>query len=525
MAVVVEFTAWAVQGHARPPSRNCMALRRAALPMTDEGGKSILWVVENDAIRKQFWELGLPASIANGSINGLTEAKTLAIAQSPGEIGSFFVEHASRMAYSRGYEGQVVAVPVESLDGLTKERLRAAWRQRTRVLPDAEMFMGMMQAVSAAKSMTAAELLNMPIEEIDWLVDGLVPIGGMLLLSAKPKAGKSVLARTLGMCLARGIPFLGRNVRQGTVLWMCLDEGKETFVPAMRALGLVATDQVRFYFVDPEKPEPPLAWLERECDALRPVAVVIDTLQDLVDVENLNDYAQVKRATNVLKKMRDRYGVAQVCIHHNNKGDPKRKDTGRMDSALGSVAITSAATAFLSISVTDDDLRCAWSRGRAVEPFAGLVLSMDERTGWVSAGGTQYEAEIALSRPRITAALANGSPATTAEILEAVDARRQVVLGALREMVKDGTLTMSKDGRSRSYAIVPGTEEPTASATVPPFPGHSKELRNRSSEAVGTSGTAGNRSEPMEPGNLGTAGTEEPTAEELFSHANAMIHE
>jgi len=441
--------------------------------------REVFWLVENDEIKKSLWRLGLSAAIANGKAQApsFREEQQVAILRLSDHVGDAFVEHAARMAHSSGYEGPLVAVPIDSTEELTKDALRAAWRQRTTVLPDPEQFVEMMKAGPKPKSLSAAELLSMPIEEIDWLVGGLLPVGGMLLLSAKPKAGKSVLARTLGLCVARGVPFLGRDVRQGTVLWLCLDEDKGTFVPAMRALGLVGTDAVRFYLREDEELSP-VAWLEQEMEVVKPACVVIDTLQDLVNVENLNDYAQVKRATSVLKRMRDKHGCAQVCIHHNNKGDPKKKDTGRMDAALGSVAITSAASAFLSISVTDDDLRCAWSRGRSVEPFQGLVLSMNEQTGWVTGGGSQYEAEVRIAEPKVIQALGNGAWATTAEIVEAVECRRQVALGALRELVKAGTVAVSKDGRAKTYCL------PHAQDSA--------------------SGTAWNQSDTGNGGNLGT---------------------
>lgn len=41
--------------------------------------------------------------------------------------------------------------------------------------------------------------------EIDWLVDGLLPMGSVSLLVAKPKVGKSKLAR----CLTAAVASLG----------------------------------------------------------------------------------------------------------------------------------------------------------------------------------------------------------------------------------------------------------------------------------------------------------------------------
>ena len=83
--------------------------------------KPILWVVESDEIKTARWKLGLPAAIANGSIEGLDSHERIAIHQGPDSIGAFFVEHASKTALKQGFQGSLVAVPVDSSDGLTKE--------------------------------------------------------------------------------------------------------------------------------------------------------------------------------------------------------------------------------------------------------------------------------------------------------------------------------------------------------------------------------------------------------------------
>jgi Mrp family chromosome partitioning ATPase len=60
-----------------------------------------------------------------------------------------------------------------------------------------------------------SELLGEPDEPENWLVDGLLPTGGLSVLVGKPKAGKSTLARALAVAVARGEPWLGRATFPG----------------------------------------------------------------------------------------------------------------------------------------------------------------------------------------------------------------------------------------------------------------------------------------------------------------------
>ena len=69
-----------------------------------------------------------------------------------------------------------------------------------------------------------ADLLNEPDEAVQYVVHDLLPAGGTSLLAGKPKAGKSTLARCLALCVARGDNWLGRECRQGTVLYLGLEE-------------------------------------------------------------------------------------------------------------------------------------------------------------------------------------------------------------------------------------------------------------------------------------------------------------
>ena len=63
--------------------------------------------------------------------------------------------------------------------------------------------------------------------------------GGFGILAARPKAGKSTLARSLGVAVARGDEtFLGRRLTQGTVLYLALEDRGPMFARELKNLGL-----------------------------------------------------------------------------------------------------------------------------------------------------------------------------------------------------------------------------------------------------------------------------------------------
>ena|SRR6187399_1912877 len=69
---------------------------------------------------------------------------------------------------------------------------------------------------------TLSKLLDEPPEETYFIWDFTLPSGGFSICSAKPKVGKSTLARNLAIAVATGTPFLGRatiKVGSFTFVW------------------------------------------------------------------------------------------------------------------------------------------------------------------------------------------------------------------------------------------------------------------------------------------------------------------
>lgn len=56
------------------------------------------------------------------------------------------------------------------------------------------------------------DLFQEPEEQTKWLTDRLLPTGGFSIIAAKPKVGKSTIARELALNVAKGESFLDRDV-------------------------------------------------------------------------------------------------------------------------------------------------------------------------------------------------------------------------------------------------------------------------------------------------------------------------
>ena len=66
-------------------------------------------------------------------------------------------------------------------------------------------------------------LMDRPLEPPNFVVDTLIS-QGLHILAGSPKVGKSWLALWLAVTVAKGEPVWGMSVKQGTTLYLCLED-------------------------------------------------------------------------------------------------------------------------------------------------------------------------------------------------------------------------------------------------------------------------------------------------------------
>ncbi|MDR7400554.1 MAG: AAA family ATPase [Armatimonadota bacterium] len=294
---------------------------------------------------------------------------------------------------------------------------------------------------SAARLLTAADLLSQPDDEsTTWLVDGLLPAGGLSVLVAKPKTGKSTLARALAVAVAQGREFLGRKVRQGPVLLLALEERPADVRRHLRQLGLRADDPLLVAFeLGPGQLEQLRAWAAQH----KPVLVEVDPLVRAVRVGDMAAYSEVARALGGFVDLAHASGAHLLLVHH----APKISD-GRLpvDAPLGTTAISGAADVVLHLKRTPEGRRFLSSVQRVGEdlPEAEVVLGGD---GWPSLGRTREEVDEARVLGSIMEFVGANPGATTRQVLKGVPGAQNVKVRGLHRLVQQGRLTCSGTGK------------------------------------------------------------------------------
>lgn len=184
-----------------------------------------------------------------------------------------------------------------------------------------------------------ATLMSRPLQPLNFVLDTLIS-QGLHILAGSPKVGKSWLALWLAVTVAKGEPVWGMSVKQGTTLYLCLEDSQLRiqnrllditedapptvhFCTESRILGDGLVEQLEQFLS--EHPDTTL--------------IIIDTLQMIRGTNYENTYANDYRDLSVLKRLADAHSIAILLIHHLRK----EKAADVLHRISGTTAISGAA--------------------------------------------------------------------------------------------------------------------------------------------------------------------------------------
>jgi 5S rRNA maturation endonuclease (ribonuclease M5) len=282
-------------------------------------------------------------------------------------------------------------------------------------------------------------LFKEPEDRTTWLVDELLPSGGFSVMVAKPKVGKSTNARTLALHVARGEPFLNRNVTKGSVIYLALEEKRSEVKKHFKDMGATGNEEIHIYTGG--TPVDAIKQIREAVERLEPVLVIIDPLFRLTKVKDGNDYIQVTNALDPLLRLARDTGTHVLCVHHSPKGERVVED-----SILGSQAIFGSVDTLLVMKRLEN-YRTIQTRQRYGDDMEETVLDFAKKTRLVTIGGTKQEEDINMVKKAIIDFLSTqNEPITEAVINQGIEGAVKFKCKALRELVAEGKVKREGKG-------------------------------------------------------------------------------
>ncbi len=203
------------------------------------------------------------------------------------------------------------------------------------------------------------DYLRLPSSEQTWVIEPLIPVGGLVNIYGKPKeAKKSWMGINMALAITNGWETLLDRfpVRMwGPVIYLQVDTPRSLWLPRWQLMRSQGHDVSLVALADPELVPYPLDLLDEESDHAgiledmvhrafkgdTPLVVFIDTLRDVHSGDE--DKSTVMR--NVVAKLQTAFrGSAKALISHSRKGagdggaggPPSGSDDTLMDENRGS---------------------------------------------------------------------------------------------------------------------------------------------------------------------------------------------
>ena len=171
------------------------------------------------------------------------------------------------------------------------------------------------------------ELKNYKLTDTEWLIQGMIPRGGIGVWTGNRATFKSFLVLNAAYCISNGLNFLGKYpTEKGKVIYL----DKENGIPIMQRrskmikkglniekgdVGFICFSQLRIDELES------IQEIEDIIEKHKPSLLVIDTYRRAISFDE-NDAGNVSQLfVNVLRPIVDKYrNLSIVLIHHNRKG-------------------------------------------------------------------------------------------------------------------------------------------------------------------------------------------------------------
>ena len=216
-----------------------------------------------------------------------------------------------------------------------------------------------MSKTKRLQTIDGESLMSLPLTPLNFVVDTLLS-QGLHILAGSPKVGKSWLALWLSVMVAKGESVWGMSVKQGTTLYLCLEDSVLRIQNRLFEITEDAPSSVHFCtecaLIGQGLEEQVETFLTAHPDT---VLVIIDTLQMVRPARDAT-YANDYRDLSALKRIADTHGIAILLIHH------LRKESA--DDVFNRISGTTAISGAVDSSFT------LWRNGGAAAERSSPVL-------------------------------------------------------------------------------------------------------------------------------------------------------
>lgn len=397
-----------------------------------------VYVVEGEKDADALYKLGFLSTTNSGGAGKWTEdystmlsARDVVILPDADEIGRSHAEHVARSLQPVAKSIKIVELP-----GLPTKGDVSDWLAQCHT-PDELCALVAKAAPYASASNSAGGLLCTVKEYLakrkerrgrKQLWAGILREGEVSILVGRALAGKSTFACTLARSLLLGTPLLGRECLKMRVAYLALERNGGKVADLFANWNL--EDMVFAADLPADNGQALAGRLEADIERTKVEVMIIDHLQNLVRLQDANDYAKVSLALEPFVRLAKKTGCHLMFLHHQGK---TRREDGI--DVMGSEAFRANADAILEATKSADSYYLR-AHVRDSDNLQLMRISVNLANGEVT-GLDAKQAEFQDAARKICDYLREqGSVRTEGEIREGVRLGKNLVNAVLRSEIE-----------------------------------------------------------------------------------------
>ena len=308
------------------------------------------------------------------------------------------------------------------------------------------------------------------------VVESLLYSSAISLIVGGKHHGKSTILRSLALSIAKGLPFLGRQTRQGHVIYAASDDEVMTARMELLRMGWdQREDPLALVHIDPESTAEPRAVLDaigEKAVRHKTVFIATDMLFDFAGIKDEMSYAGTRQAVGLIQTLASQTESHVQASHHSPKHLPDIATAAV--AALGSQGIAARFSPIILARKWADKLFTIEStmardpRGVAINP---TVVNITAEGRAESKGDFKNWMKWVVYAPRVMALIESDEPYkefSVTEVMKALEIGRPEAQNALKNLYENGQLYRARKGKGFRYWL------PVEGAPKPSFGGESQ---------------------------------------------------
>lgn len=178
--------------------------------------------------------------------------------------------------------------------------------------------------------LSVAEFVEKTGDPPPMIAEGMLSANSLILVTARPKQGKSFFMLQVAEDIARGRPLLGKFAvpKAGPVVYFAMEGSKQHWKSRIVQRGMDAGNPPVYIYTgrkDFSTPEG-IAWMIKKVEPVHPTVIIIDTARQALNMEAWNDAdkvnARIRPLVDAVQQRGDLKlpdGCCVILVHHNNK--------------------------------------------------------------------------------------------------------------------------------------------------------------------------------------------------------------